>query len=97
MKKIDLTPYYLGEQECSVTAGIVNLLFNPTLKLSARDLILQDALANKIEQAGKSVLLEDAEYQRIKTAIESFSGYRRGDLPLVERVLNSTDAEVKEV
>jgi len=96
MKKIDLTPYTLGEQEVNVKGGIVMLLFSPTLKLSARDLIAQDALAKKIEASNGSILLEASEYIKVKNAFESFTGFGRGDLQLIERVLNAEEVKVKE-
>ena len=96
MKKIDLTPYTLGEQEVSVKNSIVMLLFNPSLKLSARDLIAQDALAKKIEASEGSILLEASEYIKVKNAFESFTGFGRGDLQLIERVLNAEEVKVKE-
>jgi len=96
MKKIDLTPYTLGEQEVSVKNSIVMLLFNPSLKLSARDLIAQDALAKKIEASEGSILLEASEYIKVKNAFESFTGFGRGDLELINRVLNAEDVKVKE-
>jgi len=96
MKKIDLTPYTLGEQEVNVKGGIVMLLFNPSLKLSARDLIAQDALAKKIEASEGSILLEASEYIKVKNAFESFTGFGRGDLELINRVLNAEDVKVKE-
>ena len=96
MKKIDLTPYFLGEQEVNIKDGIVMLLFNPALKLSGRDVILQDTLAKKIEASNGSVLLEASEYIKIKNAFETFNGFRRGDVQLVERVLNAEEVNVKE-
>ena len=97
MKKIDLTPYTLGEQEVSVKNSIVLVMFNSSLKLSARDLIAQDALAKKIEASEGSILLEASEYIKVKNAFESFTGFGRGDLQLIERVLNAEEVKVKEV
>jgi len=96
MKKIDLTPYTLGEQEVSVKNSIVLVMFNPSLKLSARDLIAQDTLAKKIEASEGTVLLEASEYIKIKNAFESFAGFGRGDLELINRVLNAEEVKVKE-
>jgi len=97
MKKIDLTPYKLGEHEVSVKDGIVVLLFHPGQKLSARDLIAQDQLAKKIEAADGSVLLEASEYIKIKNAFESYTTWHRGDRELIERILDKVeDVKVKE-
>lgn len=96
MKKIDLTEYQAEEKPYNVKNTMVALLFNPGLKLSARDLIAQDALAKKIEQSDGSIILEDAEYQKVKKSVEVITGWQRGDLEFVNRVLEANDVEVKE-
>ena len=96
MKKIDLTNYQVGELPYDVKTSITNLMFNPELKLSGRELLAQDALAKKIEDAGGYVLLEEAEYQKVKRAFDTFSGFSRADLLLVDRVLNAQEVAVKE-
>lgn len=96
MKKIDLTPYKVGEDDYKVKEVLVSVLFNAELRLNARAVIEQDALAKKIEASNGSVLLEDADYARVKKAVETVSSYGRGDLQFVERVLNAPDVPVKE-
>lgn len=97
MKELDLTPYEVpgipGKVDPKTALG--NMLYRPELKLSARDLLAQAALVEKIETAGDSVLLEDAEYARVKKAFETVTGYGRGDLPLVRRVLEAPDVAVE--
>jgi len=97
MRKIILTPYIFNDAKCDVKVAIVNLLFNPELKLSARDLILQDKLATKIEESESSVLLEESEYLKVKTAVEKFTGYGRADAQFVSRILDAEEVEVQEV
>jgi len=96
MRKIDLKDYEHDGKPYPVTGTISMLLFNPDLKLAARDLIAQDALAKKIEGAGASVLLEEEEYQKVKRAIEIIKGWQRGDLEFVSRILDAPEIEVKE-
>jgi len=96
MKKIDLTSYIFNDGAYDVKTAIVNLLFNPELKLSARDLILQDKLATKVETSEDTILLEDAEYTKIKTAVESFKKYGRGDAQFISRILDAEEVKVKE-
>lgn len=97
MKKIDLTPYKLGEAEVDVKGLIVTVMFDAGLKLSARDLIAQDALAKKIEESNGSVLLEVSEYLKVKNAVEKYPGFGRGALPIINRVFDAPEASVKEV
>ena len=97
MRKVDLTPYIFSDATFEIKKAIVNLLFKPELKLSARDLILQDKLATKIEESESSVLLEESEYLKVKTAVEKFTGYGRADAQFVSRILDAETVEVKEV
>lgn len=99
MRKIDLKPYFLGEEgqgEVDVKKSIVTIMFNPALKLNARDAIAQDALAKRIEEADGEILLEESEYNRLKTAVEAITGYGRGDIPLIQRILDAPEVQVKE-
>lgn len=97
MRKIDLTPYFLDETEVNVKVSLSLILFNPALKLGARDSITQDALARKIEESNGSVLLEEAEYDKIVKATEAVTGYGRGDVPLLQRIFDAPEIKVKEV
>jgi len=83
-------------QEISVKDGLTTLMFQKGLNLSARDIISQDTLARRIEESNGSILVEESEYQRIRKAVESFTGYGRGDIPLIQRVLDAPDVPVKE-
>jgi len=97
MRKIDLTPYIFNESTFDMKVATVNLLFNPELNHSARDLILQDKLATKIETAEGMILLEESDYTRVKTAVESYTRYGRGDAEFVSRILDAEEVNVKEV
>lgn len=97
MKKLDLTPYEFGEQKCDVKKMISVLLFAPQLNLSSRDLFIHDTLAKKVELAGDSVLLEDADYNILKNAlIERITGYGRHHMPLLERIVHAPEVPVEE-
>lgn len=78
-----------------VKAALVTILFNPALQIAGRELLLQNDLAKKIEESKKEVLLEEAEYTRIKTAIDAFKGFGRNEVELVDRVLNAETVDVK--
>jgi hypothetical protein len=105
MRKINLDPY---EAELETTEGmkkapydvrmsLSNLLFNPGLKLNSRDLLDNDRLSQKIlTEKTSSALLEEAEYKRLKSAVESFNGFTKTDVELVRRVLDAPEVPVKE-
>jgi hypothetical protein len=96
MRKIDLKPYQWEKTDYKVVDVLTALLFNPDLKLAARDLIAQDALAKKIETSGESVILEEADYQKVKRAVETIKGWQRGDIEFVTRILDAPEIPVKE-
>jgi hypothetical protein len=104
MRKINLDPY---EAELETTEGLKkapydvrmslsNLLFNPGLKLNSRDLLDNDRLSQKILKGNSDILLEEAEYKRLRSAIEGFNGFTKTDVELVRRVLDAPEVPVKE-
>ena len=97
MRKISLIPYKCQDgQDYKVKESIVNLLFAPQLRLGARAAIEHDRIARKVESSGESVLLEEAEYEKVRNAVETFEGYSRNDLEFVQRVLEAEPIMVKE-
>ena len=88
-KMLDIqTPYYVRD-------SINTILFNPALQLTSAELVKQNVLAMKLESCKEdTILLEDAEYDRIKKALDIFKGWGRADVELVLRI---NDAEVVEV
>ena len=84
-----------GEYPYLFKDSVLNLLFTHELQLSGAELVKQNVLAMKLEQCkDNEILLEDAEYQRIKKAVEVFKGFNRNDVELVTRI---NEAEVVEV
>ena len=78
-----------------VKDSILALLFSRELKLNGAELVKQQALALKIEACKEDeILLEDAEWQRLKNAIDTCTGFNRQDVELVTRI---NEAEVVEV
>jgi hypothetical protein len=72
-------------------------MFAPTLRLGFRDAIENDRIARKIEASQNyEVLLEDAEYAKIKQAFESFQGFGRDEIQLISRVMDAAETTVKE-
>lgn len=98
MRKIDLRGYPVdGTQELyAVKGSIVEALYAPALKLSARGILDNDRVAQKINAASDEVLLEEADYEKVKAAFETITGYTRNDLELVKRILNAEKVEVEE-
>ena len=100
MRKINLENYLVKNKNEDlpyyVKDSIIGALFNPDLKLNGRDLLLQNKLANKIEEAEEEILLEESDYLKVKMAFEILTGYTRNDVELVERILNTEEIEVKE-
>lgn len=106
MRKIDLTPYEFkgtgpdGKEAIipafNVKGSIVNALYHPELRLGARVLLDNDRLAQKIDKCDGSVLLEESEYEQVKSAFEKITGFERIDVELVRRVLEAPEVSVKE-
>ena len=76
--------------------AIVNLMFHPNLRLSGKALLETNIIAEKIMKADKEVLLEEEEYNKVKSAVDGFEGYSRNEVKLVDRVLNCPQIDVKE-
>jgi len=80
-----------------VKDSILNLLFVPALQLNGAELVKQNVLAMKLEQCKEdNILLEDEEYNRIKKAIDTFKGFGKNDVELVERINEAEKVEVEQ-
>ncbi len=79
-----------------VKDSILNLMFIPDLQLNGAELVKQNVLAMKLEQCKEDeILLEDAEYSRIKLAVDTFKGFGRNDVELVERINSVVEVDSK--
>ncbi len=105
MRKISIKPYEIvvagpgGEKktdEYDVRESLGICLLHPTLQLTGRELLLRGKILNKIEQANGELMLEEADYKKLKSAFEQVQGFSKNDLVMVERVLNAEEIEVKE-
>lgn len=79
-----------------VKSSIEAVMFNPSLKLDGRQLILQNKVYEKIEKAEKEILLDSDDYNKLKQAVDRFEGFRKADLELVTRVLEAEEVDVEE-
>ena len=105
MRKIDLTSYDVtvpdgkGGEEIlpfNVRGSLVDGMYHPDLKLNSKDLFINDRIAQKIEGAGDYVLLEDSEYDRVKTMIDTIKGFRKEDVEFVRRIIEAPKVDVEE-
>lgn len=105
MRKIDVRPYSivmgaLGGQEITedfkVKESIEICLFHPQLNLDGRELMKRRKILHKIEEAEDFLLLEEDEWEKLKQAFETIKGLSKNELPLVERIIEAEEIEVKE-
>lgn len=89
MKKLVVSNYPSGDQTYDVKRSLVTLLFHPELKLDAYDTLKAQKLADKIDAAEDVVLLEDAEYERVRAGLEVTRGFSQHDVPLIQRILDA--------
>ena len=79
-----------------VKDSLVNILFFKGLGLNGAELIKANILAQKILTTEDGIcLLEEAEWQRLKNAVEVFKGFQKPDVELVTRILAAEEVEVE--
>jgi len=93
MRKISLIPYKCDGLDYDVRKSLASMMFIPELHLGARDIIENDRIARKIESAQDEVVLEEAEYARIKQSFDLFQNYSRNDLELIRRVRDAPEID----
>lgn len=75
--------------------SVINILFIPQLRLNSVGLVKANVLGQKILACeGDEILLEDAEWQQLSTAIQAAQGFGKMEVEFVMRI---NDAEVVEV
>ena len=79
-----------------VKTSLISCLMHPSLKLGAREILLRNKIGNKIEESQIFVLLEDAEYEKLKLAFEQLDIFGQNDIQLIERVFDAEKVDVKE-
>lgn len=111
MRKIDVANYMVPMRDeagnmvpkpYSVKESMVSCLLHPVLKLTGRELLLRGKLVTRIEEAeikeGKGfILVEEADYAKLKKAFETIEGFTKSDMELVRRVLEAEETDVEEV
>ena len=105
MRKLDLKKYTISvKDEKGVTQSIpydfkeslIQLMFHPNLQLSGKALLETNIVAEKLIKTDKEVLLEEDEYNKIKSAVDNFKGFSRNEVELVERINNCPQIDIKE-
>lgn len=91
------TPDGATEIDYNVKESLTACLFHPVLKLDGREVIKRDKLADRIEEADGSILLEEEDYRKFKTAFEQIEGFQKADVELCRRVLECEKIEVEKV
>jgi len=103
MRKLNLKDYQVtqkvrgGDGELIDISGpfpvkdsILNIMFLPHLGLQGAEAIKQQVLAHKIEQSEDEIILEEAEYERVRKAAEMYTIAKRPEVELIDRILNQT-------
>ncbi|MEN6396736.1 MAG: hypothetical protein ABFC78_09665 [Methanoregula sp.] len=105
MREINLDPYFVEAElpdgtkkpfPYIVKQSICGALFLPEQRLGMAELLDNDRLAQKIKAwpEGSPLLLEEAEYQKIRAAFEAHRGYTEHDVELVRRIMNAPEVAV---
>ncbi len=105
MRKIELSDYIVkvpmpdgtfSPKPYNVKESLIECLLHPALKLTGRELLSRNKLVMRIEAANGSILIEEADYNKLKQAFETIQGFTKSDMELVRRVLEAEDVNVKE-
>ncbi len=83
------------ELDYAIKDSMIEIIFNPALKLNSIKLLKQNDLAQKILAAGDELLLEEEEYNRLKEAFEKVEGLGKNDVELVKRIFDAEKVEVE--
>ena len=102
MRRINLEPYRVQgmeqgpdgkpvtkEDDYDLKGSLVAILLAPALQLNGTELRRNGKVADKVEAAGETLLLEDAEYAALKEALDKVRGFGKNDRELVERILEA--------
>ena len=105
MRKLDLKKYTISVRDAKgVTQlipydfkeSLIQLMFHPELRLSGKALLETNIVTEKLMKADKEILLEEDEYNKIKSAIDSFQGFTQNEVKLVQRIINCPQVDIKE-
>lgn len=74
--------------------SLVEVLFQPALKLNMYSVLKQEEIAKMIIDSGDELLLEDADYNAVKNALEKIEGLGRKDVEMVRRIKDAEQIKI---
>lgn len=106
MRQIDLSNYSVRVRNpegewvdlpYEMKDSLIEVMFARDLQLTGKQLLERDGLARKIKDCtdGK-ILLEEEEWNKLVTSINTVKGLGRPDVELVHRILEAPKVEVEE-
>lgn len=84
------------EVEYATKNFLIAAILHPQLRLTGKELLARGKLVDKIEQCDGTLLVEEADYAKIKQAFETVKGFMLNDMTLVKRVLEAKQIDVEE-
>ena len=105
MRKLNLEKYTISVRDANgaietkpydFKESLIQLMFHPNLRLSGKTLLETNIVAEKIMEADKEILLEEEEYNKVKSSIDQFEGFTRNEVELVKRIIECPEIDVKE-
>ena len=96
MRKIDLSSYTTNAGPFDVCGSLVAVLFMES-QLPPREVLERDRIANRVETATDSILLEEAEYSKVLAGLNAtdLKPFGRDVVEFVRRVLEAPVVEVQ--
>jgi len=80
-----------------VRDSMVDVLLSKELGLSSREALAREDLARKIRDSSDgTILIEESEWEKLQTAVDTITGWCRTDLEFLHRVIDAPKVEVGE-
>jgi len=106
MRKIDIKSYTIEVKDpasnklipidYNIKEMLVGVLLHPSLQITGAELYKRIPIADKIKKADGELLLEEDEYTKIRSAVNTIQGFGMNDSELVRRVLEAKEITVSE-
>jgi len=101
MRKLDLSNYPISvagqePQSYLVRDSLVAVLFYPRDLSKAESLIRDDLATRILLHPADEILLEEVDFERIKSSLDAFTGFTRNDVPLIRRIESTPTVEVEQ-
>jgi hypothetical protein len=90
-KLVDRTDTY------NVKDSLISILFMPGNGVTARESFKRQVLADKIEAADKTVMIEEADWMKLVEAAEKIENVGRNDIEFMHRILDAPEVKVEKV